>query len=152
MRLAIYSKEAESVAKKLGVGFESGAFGEITRFFSSPETLASRLIRLHYAGSIVVMVVKDKQELSGLLRKLPLIRRARIILILPDREPETIKAGYRFEPRFMSFIDSDFGKVKAVLLKMIAKSRSFQFQTMESRGEDLAGERLPMEMVGLQAA
>ncbi len=122
MKLAIYSKERKRVAEKLGVGAGADDFGAIARFFSSPETLANRLVRLDYADAIVVLVAKEKKELARLRLKLPRTRLSRIILILPDREPETIKTGYGFEPRFLSFIDSDFGKIKAVLRKMISKS------------------------------
>ena len=49
-------------------------------------------------------------------------RRLRIILVLPDRAPETIKIGYQLEPRFLSFVDKGFSEVKAVLKKMTAGS------------------------------
>ncbi len=122
MKLAIYSKERKSVAEKLGVGPGADDFGSIARFFSSPETLASRLMRLDYANAIVVLVARNKKELSRLRLAVPPTRFSKIVLILPDREPDTIKTGYRFEPRFLSFIDSDFGKIKAVLRQMISKS------------------------------
>jgi len=43
----------------------------------------------------------------------------RIILILPDRDRETITNGLKLRPRFFTYADEDFGEVAAVLAKML---------------------------------
>jgi len=65
------------------------------------------------------LIARERNDLTELLPIIDLFRRVRIILLLPDRKPETIKIGYQLEPRFMSFVDRGFEEVRAVLAKMI---------------------------------
>jgi len=88
--------------------------------FHSIEGLKQRILRTTYDEGIVVLIAERREELSGLLPIIHLFRRLRIILLLPDRKPETIKIGYQLEPRFLSFVDKGFSEVKAVLKKMTA--------------------------------
>jgi hypothetical protein len=43
----------------------------------------------------------------------------KVIVILPDKEPETIKLGHKLFPRYMDFIDSNFTGINEVLTKII---------------------------------
>ena len=76
--------------------------------------------------AVVVLVANEREELAELLPIMPLFRRVKIILILPDREPETIKLGYQLEPRFLSFIDSGFTMVKEVVQRMLNQDYRLQ--------------------------
>lgn len=41
----------------------------------------------------------------------------RIILVLPDSEPETVSLGHILRPRFITYGDSDYMDVSAILGK-----------------------------------
>jgi hypothetical protein len=119
MNLILYTKKTESSGTKLRIVFESLVSKNEIELYHSTESLRNRLLRTSYQDGIVVLVAEKRQELSELLSILHLFRKVRIILILPDRKPETIKIGYKLEPRFLSFVDPGFAEVKAVLKKMI---------------------------------
>ncbi len=120
MNLILYTKKTESSEAKLRVMFESLFSKDEIQIFHSIERLRNRLLRTSYQDGIVVLVAEKREELSELLPILHLFRKVRIILVLPDRKTETIKIGYKLEPRFLSFIDKGFTEVQAVLKKMLA--------------------------------
>jgi hypothetical protein len=45
----------------------------------------------------------------------------RIILVLPDRDDETVAMGHRLRPRMVSYNDGDYLDVAAVLIRMNEK-------------------------------
>jgi hypothetical protein len=119
LNLILYTKKTESSGIKLRVVFESLVSKNEIELFHSTEGLRNRLLRTTYIDCIVVLITDTREELFELLPILHLFRKVRIILVLSDRKPETIKIGYKLEPRFLSFVDPGFAEVKAVLKKMI---------------------------------
>jgi hypothetical protein len=126
MNLILYTKKTEFSRAKLRVMFESLVSKDEIEIFHSTESLRNRLLRTSYKDGIVVLVAEKREELSELLPILHLFRKVRIILVLPDRKPETIRVGYQLEPRFLSFIDKGFTEVQAVLKKMLAGMASLK--------------------------
>jgi len=59
-------------------------------------------------------ILLELQDLDQMLERL------RVILILPDADPQTIARGHNLRPRYLSNIQSDFQDVAAVLRKMLA--------------------------------
>jgi hypothetical protein len=121
LNLILYTKKTESFGIKLRVVFESLVSRDEIELHHSIESLRNRLLRTTYNDGIVVLITDTREELSELLPILYLFRKVRIILVLPDRKPETIKFGYKLEPRFLGFIDQGFTEVKAVLKKMLSR-------------------------------
>ena len=72
---------------------------------------------------ILVLFLKDNNDICQAILSKDLLHDIRIILILPNRSDETISAGYKLHPRFISYTDSDFKDVAAVLKRMISKLR-----------------------------
>jgi len=89
---------------------------EVCRTITS---LSRRLRRFESRPEVVVLLAADKKDLSELLAIRSLFRDLRIILLLPDREPETISKGHTLMPRFLAYCDSNFRDVTAVLNKML---------------------------------
>ena len=118
--LIIYSKKIDSEKKEFQFVFKSLFSKNEIETFHSIEGLKQRILRTTYDEGIVILIAERREELSELLPIIHLFRRLRIILVLPDRKPETIKIGYQLEPRFLSFVDKGFSEVKAVLKKMTA--------------------------------
>ncbi|MCG6535460.1 MAG: hypothetical protein L7F78_12400, partial [Syntrophales bacterium LBB04] len=71
--------------------------------------------------SIAVICVSSQKEFSSLLAIKDLFKDMRIILILPDRERATVSKGHGLKARFLSYKDSDFSDVAAVLHHMVEK-------------------------------
>ena len=85
-------------------------------------TIDSLTLRLHQPGdnpAVAVILVGSKEELSGILALRDLLWDARIILILPDREDDTVAGGHALRPRLLTYADGNFVEVAAVLGKML---------------------------------
>jgi hypothetical protein len=120
LNLIIYSKKTDSEENEIQFVFKSLFSKNEIEIFHSIEDLRQRILRTTYDEGIVVLIAERREDFSELLPVIHHFRRLRIILVLPDRKPETIKIGYQLEPRFLSFVDKGFSEVKAVLKKMTA--------------------------------
>ncbi|MDD5222430.1 MAG: hypothetical protein PHE84_00440 [bacterium] len=79
-----------------------------------------RILGLSRTNFIAVLFVSSQKELSQLVSLQDHLRGAKIILVLPDREKQTIAEGHQLQPRFLTFANGDLGEVKAVLGKMLS--------------------------------
>ena len=61
----------------------------------------------------------------------------RILLILPDRNKETVSAGHRLRPRYMSDADSDFEDVVAVVKQIFKLPPAADNEKRNRYGYDL---------------
>lgn len=80
--------------------------------------LESQLRRQLYDDLIVMLLPADESDLSRIIGLKELFGDMPIILILPDREKETIALGYKLRPRFITYTESNFLDVATVLMKM----------------------------------
>jgi len=93
--------------------------------FSDLGKFSERLRRPTDDRPVAVILAASEDSLLSILSISRLLYDVRFILILPDREDPTVAIGHSLRPRFMSYIDSDFREVTAVLGKMIG---GFYFQ------------------------
>jgi hypothetical protein len=61
----------------------------------------------------------NKEDLLYLVANKELIWNLRVILILPDREEDTVTKGHLLRPRFLTYADGNFLDVATVLGKML---------------------------------
>ena len=88
--------------------------------FRNIESLAQRIRRpLPNRFNIVILLAASREDLADILSIRYLFHDVSIILVLPDQEAETIAKGHTLRPRFLTYTDSDFEEVAAVLNKMI---------------------------------
>jgi hypothetical protein len=80
--------------------------------------LSKRLKKQTTDVGIVILVANSKKELSGFFSIRDQLSDMRTVLILPDREDDTLSQGHALYPRFLSYIDSDFAALSKVLEKM----------------------------------
>jgi hypothetical protein len=71
-----------------------------------------------YENLIAVLFPSDKSELMNIISLNNLLTDIPIILVLPDRETNTIAMGHKLRARFITYADSDFLDVTAVMMKM----------------------------------
>ncbi len=69
--------------------------------------------------SILILVPQNRPQLEELTQMGELINDHPILLVLPDRDLQTVSTGHKLYPRFVSYLDSDFSCLSAVLNKMI---------------------------------
>ena len=72
--------------------------------------------------SVALLLASSRMDLHELVSLRDLLWDIKIILILPDSDPETIAKGHILRPRFLSDCDSNFQDVAAVLSRMIKNS------------------------------
>lgn len=89
--------------------------------FEDANELEDRL-RLPLSDKLMaVLLPADIGELTHIISLKVLFGDMPIILILPDRGKNTVTMGYKLRPRFITYADSDFLDVAAVLMKMKSK-------------------------------
>jgi len=84
------------------------------------QSLSDRLREPKDAEDVAILLAANRDELGEFLSVSDLLSDLRIILVLPDREGETVAKGHTLKPRFLSYGDSNFIDVAAVLSKMLA--------------------------------
>ena len=119
MNLLFYTPQKEGAGERLQNIFDTlvpQGMGETYRTISS---LAHRLRQPRYDATIAVLLAASREDLYDLLSIRDLFRGISIILILPDRNADTIAKGHKLRPRFLTYKDSNFGAITAVLGKML---------------------------------
>jgi hypothetical protein len=84
--------------------------------------LRAALLKPAFNLLAAILAVSGRQELLDLVAISKFLRAARIILILPDREMETVSQGHELRPRFLTWPAAAPGEVMAVLHKMLARA------------------------------
>lgn len=92
---------------------------EKLEIYGTVESFSVRLRKPTDEIPVAVIVAGNEDDLLGILSISHLLYDVRFILVLPDREDGTIAIGHSLRPRFLSYIDSDYRDVTAVLGKMI---------------------------------
>jgi len=83
------------------------------------EELTPRLQRLYDRDAIVILQARDREELLRMISLRDLLQGIRVILLLPDREQETISLAHSLRPRFLGNGESDLSNTVSVLQKML---------------------------------
>jgi hypothetical protein len=119
MSLILYAKDQDATGMGLQRVIESlVAEGQVT-IYTDMEGLMRRLRKPRGDLQIAVLLASTGQDLDGLLSIGHVLWDLRIILVLPDREAETISKGHSLRPRFLTFSDGNIEDIGAVLRKML---------------------------------
>ena len=118
-KIIVYAKEGDmkgDLIKEMIAGLVPQANVEAYGVISD---LLSRLHLPQRDYDIAILFAADREDLKEIFTIRPLLDNVRIILVLPDRQSETIKIGHSLRPRYLSFNDSPVSDVVFVLIKMI---------------------------------
>ena len=119
MAFVVYAATKSSVATRLldiiGLLLPEKKF-EICR---SVKALSKLLRQSVSKPAIVVLLASSRQELQEFISIQDLLEDAKIILIVPDTNSDTVAKGHKLRPRFVSDSNSNFVDVAAVLGLMI---------------------------------
>lgn len=119
MRIIYYSAENEPSRERLLRVVQMNFPKNHIEACRSIEALSQRLEQPIPELLIVVLLVSSREELSDIMMLRELLLDRRIILVLPDDEPETTSQGHKLRPRFITYRNSDYGDVSVVLGRMI---------------------------------
>ena len=81
--------------------------------------LVRRLCRPSAKPLAVILLAENQTELQELVALECWLEDFRVILIVPDSAPETITAGHRLRPRYLSYADRDFADVASVVARLM---------------------------------
>jgi hypothetical protein len=124
MKCIFYEKKSGIIAGQLIGLLKASAAENKTELYHSIKTLTQRLTRPVDGLAIMVLIAGDRKDLVSILAVQKLFGLIRIIIILPDREDESVKMGYTLKPRFLTYVNGDISEVHAVLRKMLELSES----------------------------
>ena len=124
MKMLLYLPHEDGVGTKLLGIIEGLAVNGKIEIYRSIDSLVQRLRKPTFDIDIFILMAANKKQLSEILLIKEKLRDIKIILILPDRESDTISRGHELYPRFVSYIDSDFKEVGAVMEKMVKNKHS----------------------------
>lgn len=87
--------------------------------YRSIESLSERLCQPGKDELVAVIMAVSREVLREVVSIKELLSSLKFILVLPDREDETIAQGHMLRPRFVTYADSDPVEIHAVINKMI---------------------------------
>lgn len=122
MNLLSYAPVTDGVNDRLQRVIEGLVPKQDTEIYRTIDSLSHRLRQPRHNLAVAVLLAASRQDLLELLSIRDLLDGIRIILVLPDRQDDTIAKGHRLYPRFLTYADSDFLDVAAVLSKMLRNS------------------------------
>jgi hypothetical protein len=92
---------------------------EEVEIFRTVEGLAARLRHPAIKGLIVVLLASSRQELEDLQVIRHVLGKARVFLVIPDGEDDTIVLAHRLRPRYLGYLSDDLQELAEVLGKML---------------------------------
>lgn len=119
MELILYNKDFDDFKAKIFGVIESVVSKDKTAIFRSIENMIERIMHLIYNLEIAVLIIKNRKEFLQLYSSLNVLRRAKMLLILTDKNPKTIMLGYKLKPQFSTYLHNDYWVIQTVLKKML---------------------------------
>lgn len=124
MNLLFYASTIHGATKRLQEAIETIIPEEYREIYQDIQSLSQRLREPGNGQRLAVLSASDRRDLSDIQSIQSLLSDIPIIVVLPDRKPDTITLGHRLRPRFLTYLDSDFVGLTGVLVKMIKTAAS----------------------------
>lgn len=94
---------------------------EKIEFFNHLSSFEKRIYGFPKKIDVVVILAASVNQLTRLLQFRDILEGIEILLILPDQDKDTVSKGLSLYPRFITYTDSNFDDVSAVLGKLTIK-------------------------------
>ena len=119
MRLLFFCEDTKGPGKEIQKMIEAQVRKEDMEIYRTIRDLSQRLHQPRGTINIVVLLAANGKNLAELLLLAELLNDIPMILVLPDRQANTISKGHKFHPRFTCYLDNDFSDAALVLAKII---------------------------------
>lgn len=119
MKLLLYASTTQPPWKKIKENVEKRVPYKNLELYQTIEALKQRLCQPKEELFVGFLLVSDREGLLDILSLRQLFSDIPTILIIPDKEKETIALAHRFRPNFLGFQDDDPAKISQVLEKML---------------------------------
>ncbi len=120
MKLLLYAG-AGKVGKRLKGCIDPMVSDQALEIHRTINSFKQRLCRPVGDIAIAVILADSHQKFNNILNIEKLLEDIKTIIILPDRKNKTVSKVHTLYPRFVSYADSDFKDVSAVIAKILEK-------------------------------
>ena len=118
MKLLIYANGKTATRERLSIAIEGQVQNHSIEICETVDSLSARLRQRTGDLAIVILCISSPEELKEILLLRAWLQDLRIIVLLPDRNSNTLSEGLTLRPRFVGYADTDFTDVSAVLARM----------------------------------
>jgi hypothetical protein len=122
MNLLLYSPVTDAAGKRLQRVIEALVLPDEMEICRTMDGISTTLRRPSHHFTTAVLLAATNEDLTSFLNIRDLLDNLRLILVLPDRDDETVTKAHGLRPRFLAYTDSDFIDVAAVLNRMLARA------------------------------
>lgn len=123
MKTVLYAKGFKHIEEKLKNDIDTQIPDVEIKSLNSIESLSKVLRQPLNRIAVVVLVVSEVEELVLFNSMKKLFDNLRVILILPDRNRDTLGSSLKFKTSFISFIDSNLQDITSVLSQILKRQR-----------------------------
>jgi hypothetical protein len=116
-----YVKSLNKIDREFEKAIEESLPRDQVEMCRSLEELLAKLRTGERDALVALLLASDKQDLRDIILAKPFLGNVRSVLVLPDREEETIALGHTLLPRFIAYRDGDWHETAAVLEKLLEK-------------------------------
>ena len=121
MSVLILANRESDFLKNLETVIEKVIPNDQIQIFRDTKSFGQRLKTPGRPPKAAVLLASTREDLLEIKPLNGLLENIKFILILPDREKDTISQGHSLRPRYLSYVDAGFLDVGAVLKKMLNK-------------------------------
>jgi len=119
MEILFYYSMADETAARLERDMEKLASSVRIYVLRNWKAFVEELMNPRKNSAIAVIFISNREELLDAVAIRDRIHEYRLILILPDKEEETISLGHSLRPNFITYKTGDLRELEIVLDKML---------------------------------
>lgn len=120
----VFKPEETAVSRRLMDVIEAVVQQGEIEVHSTLQNLEHRLRAPSRRTRVLVLFASNRDALVSLLNGSDRLIGEFIILIVPDSQKETVSLGHRLRPRLLTYADSDFSEISAVLNHLAYRSEN----------------------------
>ncbi len=130
MKLLFYAESSKGAGGRLQRIIEAFVPKRQIDRFKSIEILSQSLCRPRMGDDVgvAVLLAETEEQLARLLEIRDLLEDVRILLVAPNRDKDTVAKAHTLLPRFLTYTDSDFVDIAAVLNKILGDVQVYRRQ------------------------
>lgn len=125
MNLLYYQSTENGVGEKLRDVIGRHVPDDKVELHRTLDSLSQRFRRPTHDLRLAVLLAAEPGDLLDIVAMRDLLQSIRTILILPDREPDTISKAHCLYPRYLGYTDGSFEDVGAVIGKIMSTAERF---------------------------
>lgn len=123
-KFVLYSPDTNSFIRKLTELLDESFPRAQYEVYFRWEALRKRLQLLRQDICSVILIAPTRGALEMIMAIQPVLEGLKVVLVLPDRDADTIGKAHTFRPRYFTYVDTDFSEIVGVLQKISDKHRT----------------------------